>query len=96
MVHVRDVRHALPLALQLGLFVTPVVYSFDSIQPKWRPLYSILNPMAPVIDSYRSTILLGEALRWGLLGLGALSSAVALVIGFVAFKRLETSIADVG
>lgn len=94
-VYLRDVRHALPLLLQLGLFATPVAYSLRAI-PAWaRPVFSFLNPLAPVIDGYRRTILLGQAPDLGLLALGALSATALLVGGFVVFKRLETGIADV-
>lgn len=94
-VYFRDLRQGLPMVLQLGLFATPVAYSLESIPAAWRPLYAFVNPLAPVIDGYRSTVLLGEAPRWGLLGLGATSAVLVLVAGYLFFKRMETGIADV-
>lgn len=94
-VYVRDVRHVLPLVVQFGLFATPVAYSVRAISKSLRPWYAAANPMAPVIDGYRRTVLLGQAPDWGLLLPGALSAAVFLIGGFLVFKRLETGIADV-
>jgi ABC-type polysaccharide/polyol phosphate export permease len=94
-VYVRDVRHALPIALQLGLFATPIAYSWAAIPVRIRPIYSAVNPLGPVIESYRRTILLGQPPLWGQLGIAAASSALAIVGGWYFFKRLETGIADV-
>src|SRR5205814_1266796 len=94
-VYLRDLRHALPIFLQLGLFATPVAYGINKVPKQWRGLYSLLNPLAPVIDGYRETVLYGRQPNWHLLGLGAVTSGVALVGGFLLFKRLETGIADV-
>ncbi len=94
-VYLRDLRHLLPIILQLGLFATPVAYPITEIPESWRGVYAALNPMAPVIDGYRRAVLYGQAPQWGLLGLGAITSVVMVIIGYRVFKRLETGIADV-
>jgi ABC-type polysaccharide/polyol phosphate export permease len=94
-VYIRDMRTAMPLALQFGLFVTPVAFAFDVIPKAWRGVYSFLNPLAPVIDSYRQTVLYGEAPQWQYLGLGALGAATLFFGGYILFKRLESGIADI-
>jgi ABC-type polysaccharide/polyol phosphate export permease len=95
LVYLRDLRQAIPLLLQLGLFATPVAYGLEDVVPRaWQPLYCFLNPMAPVIDGYRRAVALGVPPRWGLLGLGALSTVIFLSISYVVFKRLETGFAD--
>lgn len=95
LVYVRDLRHGLPVLLQLGLFATPVAYGLGAVPPHWRPVYSLLNPLVPVIDGYRRTVLLGTQPEWGLVGLGAVGAAAALVGGYALFKKLEPGIADV-
>jgi ABC-2 type transport system permease protein/lipopolysaccharide transport system permease protein len=94
-VYLRDLRHALGLILQIGLFATPVAYSVDAIPAEWRSLYCFVNPMAGVIDAYRQTVLVGHAPTWSLLGPSAAGSALLLVVGFALFKRFETGLADV-
>lgn len=95
LVYVRDVRHALPIMLQLGLFATPVAYGLDTIPSSVRPLYAALNPLGPVIEGYRDTILLGQAPEFGLLSIAAASSAALLTVGYTMFRRLEIGFADV-
>jgi ABC-2 type transport system permease protein/lipopolysaccharide transport system permease protein len=58
-------------------------------------VYAALNPLAPVIDGLRRTILFGEQPAWGPLGVAAATSTLLLVGAYILFKRLETGIADV-
>jgi ABC-type polysaccharide/polyol phosphate export permease len=96
MVYLRDIRHVLPIILQLGLFATPVAFSLDQLVPAaLQPLYVALNPMGAVIDGYRRTILYGQQPDLQLLAIAAISAAVYLLVGYGAFKRLETGFADV-
>jgi ABC-type polysaccharide/polyol phosphate export permease len=78
------------------LFVTPVAFPFYQFVPEeWRAIYSFLNPLGPIIDSYRRTVLYGEAPNLTYLGLAALGSVLVLFGGYYFFKRMETGIADV-
>jgi ABC-type polysaccharide/polyol phosphate export permease len=96
MVYLRDIRHALPILLQLGLFATPVAFAIDDLVPRqWQTVYVAINPLAAVIDGYRRTILGGVPPRMDLLVVAGISSVLILVLGYAAFKRLETGFADV-
>ena len=97
LVYLRDLRLVLPLLLQLGLFLTPVAYGMNVlIHTRWKlVLYSFLNPVAPVIDGLRRTVLDGLAPDWELLGAGAAGALLAFVVGYIVFKRLEVGIADI-
>jgi ABC-type polysaccharide/polyol phosphate export permease len=97
LVYLRDLRQALPILLQLGLFATPVAYGIELIAKSHTKLlvYSALNPLAPVIDTIRRTTLFGQAPDWGSLGAGAATSVLVLAGGYWLFKKLETGIADV-
>jgi ABC-type polysaccharide/polyol phosphate export permease len=94
-VYLRDLRHALPIIVQVGLFATPIAYSMEQIPERFQALYSILNPLGPVMDALRSTILFGEMPQWDLFGLGAASSLVIFAVSLVVFRRLEFGFADV-
>jgi len=97
LVYLRDLRYALPLALQIGLFATPVAYGSHTIAKSAtaQDVYAAVNPLAPVIDGFRRTVLMGLAPNWTQLLIGAASSVVVLVAGFAVFKKLETGIADI-
>ncbi len=94
-VYARDLRYALPLMLQVGLFVTPVIYGLDAIPSQWRALYVTLNPVAMVIDGLRRTVLFDQAPNWTYFGLASATSIVVLLAGYALFKQLETGFADV-
>ena len=93
-VYLRDLRHAIPVLLQHGLFATPVAYGLDVIPSNLQPLYCAVVPIAPVIDGYRRTILLDQPPDWELLGIGTLSTTVMLLVAYRLFKRLEGGMAD--
>jgi len=95
LVYFRDLRHLLPVILQLGLFCTPVAYGMDVVPAHLRTAYALLNPLGPVIDTYRRAMLYGEAPDWSLVLPGALSAVVVLGLGYGLFKVLEGRFADV-
>ncbi|HEY4916563.1 MAG TPA: ABC transporter permease [Solirubrobacteraceae bacterium] len=96
-VYARDLRLVLPLAIQVGLFVTPVVYGTSSISTSkvFLLVFSGINPLVPVINGMRATVLNGVPPNWTSLGIGAASALIYLLGGFTLFKRLETGFADI-
>ena len=97
-VYLRDLRNILPMVVQFAMFATPVAYSFDDnekFSATFRTVASIVNPLVPVIDGYRRTVLDGEPPRLGLLAISAGVTVVSLIGGYLLFKRLETGFADV-
>jgi lipopolysaccharide transport system permease protein len=91
----RDVGYITPFILLAWLYASPVVYSSTLIpEGGWQLLYA-LNPMAGVVQGF----------RWAMLGVGAppsgflaISAAVALMLltsGFLYFRRMERTFADV-
>lgn len=94
-VYFRDLRHLLPLLLQVGLFATPVFYGLTWIPKEWRAVYVFVNPVAMVIDGLRETVLYGHAPNLTYLTLSSISSVLVFVGGYMLFKRLETGFADV-
>ena len=95
LIYLRDVRYVVPLAVQVGLFATPVAYSLTVIPARLLPAYAVVNPLGPIIQDFRRTVLYGQAPEWGLLGLAALASVAWLLAGYAVFKRLETGFADI-
>jgi len=94
-VYLRDVRHAVPIVLQVALFATPVAYGLDAVPPALRLPFVVVNPLAAVIDGYRRSVLFGDQPDLLLLGAAAMSAIAVLLGGYGVFKRLETGMADV-
>ncbi len=95
MVYLRDLRTTLPLALQLGLFATPIAYSIDSVPERLRTLYVAVNPLVTIIDGLRRTVLFDEGPNWQYFSISSATSLSVLLLGYWVFKRLEGGIADV-
>jgi lipopolysaccharide transport system permease protein len=68
----RDVRVVLRYFLQIWLFVTPVIYTVDSLPERWRFIATINPAAAPV-----------ELVKSGLLDVGGVTSS-QLIVTFVA------------
>lgn len=94
-VYLRDIRQAVPILLQLGLFITPVAYDLSYIPASLRGLYVAVNPLGGVIDGFRRSVLLGQAPHAGLTLIAGASALVYLIVGYAAFKRMEKGLADV-
>ncbi|MBU1037389.1 ABC transporter permease [Patescibacteria group bacterium] len=93
-VYYRDVKYILPLGLQLWMYASPVIYPISVVPEKIRVIY-MLNPMSPIIDSYRKVLLLGTTPDFACLGFAAVVSLVVFVLGYKYFKKVEMSFADV-
>jgi ABC-type polysaccharide/polyol phosphate export permease len=90
----RDIRLAVPLVLQLWLFVTPVMYPLSSVPPGLRSWY-LLNPLTGLIESFRRTLAYGQAPSFSLLWPAAVGSVTLFVAGSWYFTRMEGRFADV-
>lgn len=93
-VHYRDIRQVVPYALQLGLFVTPVLYPVSLLPGTWAWLYS-LNPMVGVVEGFRYALLSAAPPSAGLFVVSATSALVLLIVGVMYFRRMERTFADV-
>jgi lipopolysaccharide transport system permease protein len=89
----RDVKFAMPFAIQMLMYTAPVVYSASSIPDTYRLLYS-LNPIVGVIEGFRAC-LLGTTMPWAYIFPGFASASILLISGALYFKRMERVFVDV-
>jgi lipopolysaccharide transport system permease protein len=89
----RDFRYVVPFLLQFWMFATPVVYPASLVPPQWRWAL-FLNPMAGVIDGFRSAFL-GRDFDWTALGVSFLIAILLFLIGIACFERMERRFADI-
>ena len=90
----RDIKHALPFIIQIWLFLTPVIYPSSIIPEKFRKFIA-LNPTVGLIETFRSVLLPDREIDWHLLGISVAVTLIALVFGFIYFKRTEKQFADI-
>jgi lipopolysaccharide transport system permease protein len=93
-VRYRDIQFVVPFMVQIGLFVSPIVYPASLIPSGPLRVLLFLNPMTLVIQGF----------RWGLLRDTAPSAlmyisiplfAIILATGLFYFRRVERSFVDV-
>ncbi len=91
----RDVRYVLPIALQVWLYATPVVWSMTMVPERYRMGYALLNPMAAVIDGWRAAVLRASAPDAPLVAAASATTLVVLLVGYRYFHHVERNFADV-
>ena len=89
----RDVKYAVPFMVQMGIFVTPVIYPARYIPHRWQFLLG-LNPMAGVVIGFRHA-LLGSPASWAVMGPSLGVSGCLFISGLLIFRRLENRFADI-
>lgn len=93
-VQFRDVRYIIPFLTQLWLFATPIAYSSNLLEDRWRILYG-LNPMAGVVEGFR-WVLLGTSSNSSILILtSALMTLLLLISGSLYFRKMEGHFPDI-
>jgi lipopolysaccharide transport system permease protein len=89
----RDIRHALPFAIQLLMFVTPIIYPVGIVPERFRWALS-LNPLTGIIEGYRAAFF-GRPFDWPPLAISAAITAALLVYSTCYFRRVERTFADI-
>jgi ABC-type polysaccharide/polyol phosphate export permease len=86
----RDIKYVFQVILPLWMFATPVVYQ---IPEKYQWLY-VINPMAPLISSYRTLVLEGRLPNLNSILPCLLLSVGLLIIGGIWFHKKEFMFAE--
>jgi lipopolysaccharide transport system permease protein len=94
-VRYRDFRYIVPFILQFGLYISPVGFSSSIVPEQWRLFYSI-NPLVGIIDGFRWAML-GENIKlfWPGLIVSLGLTLLLLISGFLYFRKMERTFADV-
>jgi lipopolysaccharide transport system permease protein len=92
-VEYRDVRIIIPWVVQLGMYVTPVVYPLSVLPPRYA-LVACLNPATGLVEAFRAT-LLHTAVSGATLAWSAGLSLLIFLSGALYFRRVERRFADV-
>ena len=90
----RDVKQAVPFLIQVGLFITPVIYPVSAIPERYQWLL-YLNPMTGVINMMRSSFLGTAPINWPLTWLSIGVAILSFVLGVIYFKSKEREFADI-
>lgn len=94
MVSYRDVGYVLPVVLQIVLYASPVAYAVSGVPEHLRIWYD-LNPLSPLLEAFRWSLLGRGWMDWPHLAYAALVAMLLALVGVYSFKRMERRFADV-
>jgi len=90
----RDIRLTIPFLVQFWMFASPVVYPVSMIPEKYHLIYAI-NPMAGIIEGFRSALLGTVAFPTQMLLISTVVSIIIFIAGAFYFRQTESYFADV-
>jgi len=94
-VYLRDLRQIVTgVLLPVFFFATPIFYPPERVPEEFGWIVT-WNPLAPVIDASRRTLLYGQVPDWTALGVVTLAGLIVLQLGFAFFMKSKRSFADV-
>jgi len=90
----RDLRDIISNLLQLGFFVTPIIYLIDNVQSRALRALLRFNPMTPFVVAYQDIFFFGRVPSTSDTVLILLYSGGSLLMGFFVFDRLRDTLAE--
>ena len=95
----RDMKEVVAILLQIGMWVTPIMWNFEAMTqiPGWAAVLLKLNPMYYIVSGYRNALIhkIGFWENWGLTIYFWVVTILILIVGTSVFKRLRPHFADV-
>ncbi len=92
-VFVRDIDHFVSVILMLGFYATPIVYQGEMLPKKFQ-IFLKINPMAQLVEAYRSILYYHRLPDMTMLVVWGVGSVILLIVGYLIFKKLEKSFVE--
>jgi lipopolysaccharide transport system permease protein len=92
-VRYRDIKYTIPFGIQLLLFLTPIIYPISIVPEKYR-IFISLNPLAGIIEAFRSIVVQNKPVDFMSLGVSLIVILVIFIIGLSVFQNTEKRFAD--
>lgn len=89
----RDLTYLVGFGVSLWMYATPVIYPVSTIPEKWRWIATV-NPISPIIETFRAGFLGAGAASWPRLAYAFVFMIVVLLIGVLIFNRVEKTFID--
>lgn len=93
-VYYRDVKLASAFLLQFLFFATPVIYSVDAVDNRWKILL-FLNPLTFIVENMRRVTIEGRGIILWQMGAELLGIVILYFVIYQIFTRIERAFADV-
>jgi lipopolysaccharide transport system permease protein len=93
-VYFHDFQFIVAFLLNLLFWVTPIIYQFDTVPGTFRFLLMYLNPLTPLISSWRE-LFMSNTIHWSWLSISMLGSLVIFCTGLLIFRMLGKRVDEV-
>jgi ABC-type polysaccharide/polyol phosphate export permease len=90
----RDLRDIIVNLMQLGFFITPIIYLIDGIHSRFVRALLRLNPMTPFVVSYQDVLFFGRLPGLSDVLLMIAYALASMMLGFTVFDRLRDTLAE--
>lgn len=89
----RDLAVLVTFGVQLWMYATPIVYPISQIPAKWQSVM-LLNPVAPIVETFRYAFLGSGTIPWFYLEIGVITTLTVLFIGIILFNKVQKTFMD--
>jgi lipopolysaccharide transport system permease protein len=89
----RDLQVLIGFGVQLFMYLSPVVYPVSELPEPYRS-WMLLNPVAPIIETFRHAFLGSGSASLAALATSAVTISIILFFGVILFNRVERTFMD--
>jgi lipopolysaccharide transport system permease protein len=89
----RDLTFAMTFAVQVWMYITPIVYPLTQVPEQYRNLY-VINPMVSIVESFRGAFLGVSSIETHHILISVLVTLTVFIVGIILFSRIEKTFMD--
>lgn len=93
-VYFADFQFIVAFLLNMFFWITPIIYQLDTIPAPYRPISLYINPLTPLMSSWRE-LFMSNQIQWNWLLTAFISSLVIFFVGLLIFRRLNRRLDEV-
>jgi len=89
----RDLTYLVTFGVQSLMYLTPVIFPVSAVPERYRWIVA-LNPLTPVFEAFRYGLLGAGSVSVAQLGISVVVMVALVIIGLLAFTRVERTFLD--
>lgn len=89
----RDLDHIWQIVLQIGFYITPIIYPMSVLPNKYH-FYVFLNPLAQIMQSMRISVIQADIVQTPVIWLNLLVILAIFIIGWIIFNKKSRFFAE--
>jgi lipopolysaccharide transport system permease protein len=89
----RDLQLFISYGVAMLMYATPVIYPISQVPARFKP-FLMLNPISPVIETFRFSVFGAGTFSWAALGYSTGFMVVVVLLGIIIFNQVEKTFMD--